>query len=65
VIGAASDPQASASSFGSPYTIPDIATAALGILLATTILATAGRTAPRDATPKSLPADGEPVGRRT
>jgi hypothetical protein len=51
LIGAASAPQASASGFRSPYTIPDTATAALGILLAITILATAGRTEPPDATP--------------
>src|ERR1700728_1554079 len=30
-IGAASAPQAAASGFGSPYTIPDTATAALGM----------------------------------
>jgi hypothetical protein len=44
LIGAASGPQASASGFRSPYTIPDTATAALGILLTVTILTTAGRT---------------------
>ena len=43
LIGAASAPQAAASGFRGPYTIPDTATAALGILLAITILATAGR----------------------
>ena len=43
LIGLASAPQAAASGFGSPYLIPDTATAALGILLAVTILATAGR----------------------
>ncbi len=42
LIGAASTPQAAASGFRSPYTIPDIGTAVLGLLLATTILATAG-----------------------
>ena len=46
LIGAASAPQAAASGFGAPYTIPDTATAALGILLAVTVLATAGRTRP-------------------
>jgi hypothetical protein len=46
LIGTASAPQASASSFGAPYTIPDTATAALGILLAVTVLATAGRAGP-------------------
>jgi len=43
LIGAASTPQAAASGFRGPYTIPDTATAALGLLLAITILATAGR----------------------
>lgn len=46
LIGAASAPQAASSGFGAPYTIPDTATAALGILLAVTILATVGRTRP-------------------
>ena len=52
LIGAASAPQAVASGFRSPYTIPDTATAAVGLLLAITILATAGRTGRRDTTPK-------------
>jgi len=43
LIGGASAPQAAVSGFGGPYAIPDTATAALGILLAITILATAGR----------------------
>jgi hypothetical protein len=55
LIGAASAPQASASGFRSPYTIPDAATAALGILLTVTILTTAGRTRPTGAIPE-LPA---------
>jgi hypothetical protein len=42
LIGAVSAPQAAASGFGSPYTIPDAATAALGVLLTVTVLATAG-----------------------
>jgi hypothetical protein len=50
-IGAASAPQAVASGFRSPYTIPDTATAAVGLLLAITILATAGRIGRRGATP--------------
>jgi hypothetical protein len=45
-IGAASGPQAAASGFHSLYTIPDLATAALGVVLAVAVLATAGRTAP-------------------
>jgi hypothetical protein len=44
LIGVASLPQAAASGFYGPYAIPDTATAVLGILLAVTILATAGRT---------------------
>jgi hypothetical protein len=47
LIGAASAPQAAVSGFGTPYTIPDTATAALGILLAVAVLATAGRTRQR------------------
>ena len=43
LIGLASVPQAAASGFSGPYLMPDTATAALGILLAVTILATAGR----------------------
>jgi hypothetical protein len=42
LIGIASAPQASASGFRNPYTIPDVATAALGVLLTVAILATAG-----------------------
>jgi hypothetical protein len=44
LIGAASAPQAAASGFHPPYTIPDIATAALGVVMAVTVLATAGQT---------------------
>jgi hypothetical protein len=54
LIGLASAPQAAASGFRSPYLIPDTATAAVGILLAVTILATAGRTDRRDTTPEIL-----------
>jgi hypothetical protein len=43
LIGGASAPQAAVSGFGGPYAIPDTATTALGVLLAITILATAGR----------------------
>jgi hypothetical protein len=43
LIGAASAPQASASGFSAAYTIPDGATAALGVLVAVGVLATAGR----------------------
>jgi hypothetical protein len=51
LIGAASAPQAAASGFRGPYTIPDTATAVLGMLLAITFLATAGRMG-RDTTPQ-------------
>ena len=44
LIGAASAPQAAASGFHTPYTIPDTATAALGVLLTVAVLATAGGT---------------------
>jgi hypothetical protein len=42
LIGAASAPQAAASGFRGPYTIPDTATAVVGVLLAVAVLATAG-----------------------
>jgi hypothetical protein len=42
LIGAASAPQAAMSGFRGPYKIPDTATAALGVLLAVAVLATAG-----------------------
>jgi hypothetical protein len=44
LIGAASAPQAAVSGFSSPYTIPDTATAVLGVVLAVAVLATIGRT---------------------
>ena len=44
LIGMASGPQAAASGFHTVYTIPDTATAALGVLVAAGVLATAGRT---------------------
>ena len=43
LIGAASAPQAAASGFHPPYTIPDTATAVLGVLVAVAVLATAAR----------------------
>jgi hypothetical protein len=46
LIGAASAPQAAMAGYHAPYTIPDTATAALGILLTVAVLATAGRTGP-------------------
>jgi hypothetical protein len=58
LIGAASAPQAAASGFGAPYTIPDAATAAFGVLLAVAVLATAGP--PReDNTPEQSAFDEE------
>jgi hypothetical protein len=44
LIGAASAPQAAASGFHPPYTIPDIATAVLGVVMSVAVLATAGQT---------------------
>jgi hypothetical protein len=44
LTGAASAPQAAVSGFSTPYTIPDTATAVLGVLLAAAVLATVGRT---------------------
>ena len=43
LIGAASAPQAAATGFNDAYTIPDAATAALGVLVAVGVLAAAGR----------------------
>ena len=43
LVGLASAPQASASGFRTPFTIPDVATAAIGVVLAVVILAAAGR----------------------
>ena len=42
LIGAVSAPQASASGFSAAYTIPDGATAVIGVLVAVGVLATAG-----------------------
>jgi hypothetical protein len=53
MIGAASAPQAAASGFHAPYTIPDTATAALGVLLTVVVLATAAGPGGRDTTPKT------------
>ena len=47
MIGAASAPQAAMSGFHGPYTIPDTATAVLGVLLAVAVLATAGAAGPQ------------------
>jgi hypothetical protein len=61
LIGGASAPQAAVSGFGGPYAIPDTATAALGILLAITILATAGRSGRRVTAPGPV-MDADPRG---
>ena len=44
LIAAASAPQAAVSGFSAQYTIPDAATAAIGVLLAVAVLATVGLT---------------------
>jgi hypothetical protein len=63
LIGAVSAPQAAASGFGSPYTIPDAATAALGVLLTVTVLATAGAAGrPEHGTDHRRPASVPPSG---
>jgi hypothetical protein len=54
LIGTASGPQAAASGFHAAFTIPDTATAALGILIAAGVLATAGY-ARRPAPPENRP----------
>src|ERR1700750_2958079 len=64
LTGLASVPQAAASGFRSPYLIPDAATAALGILLAVTVLATTGRMDRRDTTPEPSCPRGDDQQRR-
>jgi len=54
LIGTASGPQAAASGFHTAYRIPDIATAALGVLVAAGVLATAGRSS-QPALPENRP----------
>ena len=54
LIGIASGPQAATSGFHALYTIPDTATAALGVLLAAGVLATAGH-ASQPAPPQNRP----------
>jgi hypothetical protein len=55
LIGVASAPQAAASGFTAAYTIPDAATAALGVLVAVGVLATAGRSRPPGPAESRLP----------
>jgi hypothetical protein len=59
LIGAASAPQAAASGFAAPYTVPDIATSAVGILLAVAVLATADWTRPGQPTENPCPINKE------
>lgn len=59
LIGAASAPLAAASGFAAPYTVPDTATAALGIVLAVAVLATIGRTRPGQHTENPCAIDQE------
>jgi hypothetical protein len=69
LIGAASVPQAAASGFHAPFTIPDTATAVLGVLVAVAVLATAGRPRPTERSIESSCAlapggfDDRPAGR--
>jgi hypothetical protein len=53
LIGATSAPQAAASGFHSPYAIPDLATATLGILLTVAVLAAAGQPGQADEDPEN------------
>jgi hypothetical protein len=59
LIGAASAPQAAASGFAAPYTVPDTATSTIGILLAVAVLATVGRTRPGQHTENPCAIDKE------
>jgi hypothetical protein len=66
LIGATSAPQAAASGFHTPYTIPDTATAALGVLLTVAVLATAGLTrqpGQDSGNPCAIDLEGHPVAR--
>ena len=72
LIGMASAPQAAATGFRLPYTLPDTATAALGVLLAVTVLATAETPGTNDDSAEGLtrcstsrPRIGLPPERRT
>jgi hypothetical protein len=59
LIGTASAPQAAASGFTAAYAIPDAATAALGILVAAGVLATAGRARPPGPSESRFPWPGQ------
>ena len=56
LIGVASAPQAAVSGFRVPYTIPDTATAVLGVLLTVAVLTTVGQVRP----PAQFPEDPPP-----
>ena len=61
LVGAASAPQAAMSGFHGPYTIPDTATAVVGVLLAVAVLATAGAAGqPGQYTENRAPSAGQP-----
>jgi hypothetical protein len=63
LIGAASAPQAAMSGFHGLYTIPDTATAVVGVLLAVAVLATAGAAGqPGQYTENRAPSAGQPPG---
>ena len=63
LIGVASAPQAAMSGFHGPYTIPDTATAVVGVLLAVAVLATAGAAGqPGQYTENPCTIDREPSG---
>ena len=53
LTGAASAPQAAMSGFSTPYTIPDTATAVLGVLLGAAVLATAAGPGYRETTSRA------------
>ena len=64
LIGTASGPQAAASGFRAAYLLPDTATAALGVLVAAAVLATAGRARrPGPTAPPAAPDGPVPVTR--
>jgi hypothetical protein len=63
LIGLGSAPLASASGFRAPFTLPDLATAIVGIVLGVAILATVARGTPGYAVrPCAKPPPGQPCG---
>ena len=63
LIGIASAPQATMAGFRAPYTIPDLATAILGLLLTITVLVGSQRDAGSPANLLGCPYEAEPHGR--